>query len=187
MAVKWWEWWKVLPDDERQQWRLDPSASVGPLRFDSSPGEVSRALSSVTDDSQVDAHGRDVGKAASVIEEGTYREFGLHLYYREERLAAVVVNARLGPQVFADGVALVGRVPSVLERWLLDRGEAGPPGDECTYMGAGIPGSESLGAWIDVQRAGDHLLTRPVFVSRETMDDLSHFLPRHAWSACDPH
>jgi hypothetical protein len=27
MAVKWWEWWKVLGDDERQQWVLDPFVS----------------------------------------------------------------------------------------------------------------------------------------------------------------
>jgi hypothetical protein len=62
MPVKWWEWWKVLPDDERQQWTLDPFASVGLLRFDASPGEVSQALGTVTGDSQVDTHGRDVGQ-----------------------------------------------------------------------------------------------------------------------------
>jgi hypothetical protein len=187
MAVKWWEWWKVMLDDERQQWTLDPFVSVGPLRFDASPGEVSHALSGVAGDSQMYGHRRSTGDAVSVITEGAYREFGLSLYYREERLAAVVVNARLGPQVLADGMAVVGRVPSVLEQWMLDRAEAHRDDTECVYMAPGIPGSNSLGVWIDVQRAGDHLLTRPVFVSYKTMDDLSHLLPGHVWSACDPY
>ncbi|MFE3520128.1 hypothetical protein ACFXOD_00780 [Streptomyces sp. NPDC059161] len=116
--------------------------------------------------------------------EGEYREFGLKLYYREERLAGVVVDALRGPQVFAEGVALVGQVPSVLEQWMLDRAEVRKPYTELSYMDAGVPGSSSLGVVLDVQRAGDHLLTRPVFVPREVLDDLTHFLPREAWSRC---
>ncbi|MFJ3213748.1 hypothetical protein [Streptomyces flaveolus] len=64
------------------------------------------------------------------------------------------------------------------------RAEAREPLSELVYMDAGVPGSESLGVVIDVQRAGDHLLTRPVFVPRGAMDDLPHSLPRDAWSAC---
>jgi hypothetical protein len=51
-------------------------------------------------------------------------------------------------------------------------------------MDAGVPGSDTLGVVIDVQRAGDHLLTRPVFIPPEAMDDLPHFLPASAWSRC---
>lgn len=181
MMAKWQDWWKTLPDDERQQWKLDPFISVGPLCFDMSPGEVSRALNGVAGDSQ-----RYTREAGSICAYGVYQEFGLNLYYREERLAGVAVHARLGPQVLADGVALTGKVPSVLEQWLLDRAETRRSGSECVYMGAGIPGSDSLGVWIDVQRAGDHLLTRPVCVSWETADSLSDLLPRRAWSCCDP-
>ncbi|GGZ27928.1 hypothetical protein GCM10010387_21730 [Streptomyces inusitatus] len=172
------EWWKVLPDDERRQWALDPFVSVGPLRFGMGPGEVSEALSGVTAESQRHKH------RGSAVVEGVYREFGLKLCYREERLSGVVVDALCGPQVFAEGVALVGRVPSVLERWMADRAEAGEPYAELTYMDAGVPGSDALGVVIDVQRAGDHLLTRPVFVPFEAMDDLSHFLPGDVWSVC---
>jgi hypothetical protein len=50
------------------------------------------------------------------------------------------------------------------------------------YMDLGVPGSESLGVVIDVQRSGDHLLTRPLFVPHEALDDLSHWLPPQAWS-----
>lgn len=178
------KWWDVLPEDERQQWTLDPFVSVGPLRFGMSPGEVSQALSGVTAESQRHNLHRPAAEAVLTVVEGDYREFGLKLYYREERLAGVVVDALRGPQVFADGMALVGRVPSVLEQWMLHRAEAREPYSELTYMDAGVPGSETLGVVIDVQRAGDHLLTRPVFIPPEAMDDLPHFLPRKAWSVC---
>jgi hypothetical protein len=125
-----------------------------------------------------------VNHAKPVVDEGDFREFGLKLYYREERLAAVVVDALRGPQVFAQGVPLVGRVPSAVEQWLQDRAQTFEPYADLYYMGAGVPGSESLGVTIDVQRQGDRLLTRPVFVPREAMDDLSHFLPSDAWSRC---
>ena len=178
------KWWDVVPDDERQQWTLDPFVSVGPLGFGMSPSEVSERLSGVTGETQKHwLHRREAESALTVVE-GGYRKFGLKLYYQEERLAGVVVDALCGPQVFADGVALVGRVPSVLEQWMTDRAEPGEPGAELFYMDAGVPGSQSLGTVIDVQRAGDHLLTRPVFVPREAMDDLPHWLPSKAWSAC---
>ncbi|MFE7765914.1 hypothetical protein [Streptomyces sp. NPDC057438] len=178
------KWWHVLADDERQQWTLDPFVSVGPLAFGMRPSEASEALSGVTREAQRHRLSRRANETVDVVEEGEYREFGLRLYYREERLAGVVIDALGGPQVFVEGVALVGRVPSVLEQWMLDRAEAREPYSELSYMGAGVPGSDSLGVVLDVQRAGDHLLTRPVFVPREALDDLPHFLPREAWSRC---
>ncbi|MFD5588966.1 hypothetical protein ACFWII_34885 [Streptomyces sp. NPDC127063] len=177
-------WWDVLADDERRQWTLDPFVSVGPLGFGMSPSEVSEALSSVTGESQRHRLRRPGTETVGIVVEGEYREFGLKLYYREERLASVAVDALRGPQVRAEGVALVGRVPSVVEQWMIDRAESREPCAELSYMDVGVPGSESLGVVIDVQRAGDHLLTRPVFVPRQAMDDLPHFLPREAWSAC---
>ncbi|MFC5219598.1 hypothetical protein ACFPQ9_37795 [Streptomyces coerulescens] len=178
------KWWHVLADDERQQWTLDPFVSVGPLTFGVRPHEVSEALSGVTTEAQRHRLSRRVNETVEVVEEGEYRELGLTLYYREERLAGVVIDALRGPQVFVEGVALVGQVPSTLEQWMLDRAEAREPYSELSYMDAGVPGSDSLGVVLDVQRAGDHLLTRPVFVPREALDDLPHFLPREAWSRC---
>jgi hypothetical protein len=180
MAVKWQDRWKVLADAERQEWALGPFVSVGPLAFGMTPHDVSQALSGVTHDSQVNP--RNLNRGASILEEGAYKEFGLSLYYREERLAGLAVHARLGPQVRAEGVALVGQTPSVLEQWILGRAETRQPEDECEYMDPGIPGSVSLGVYINVQRAGDHLLTRPLFVSYDTMDDPSHLLPSRVWS-----
>ncbi|MER7644788.1 hypothetical protein [Streptomyces sp. NPDC126522] len=178
------KWWDVLPEDERQQWALDPFVGVGPLHFGMSPRELSEALSGVTTESQRQTLRRSAGDAFPMVVDGTYQKFGLKLYYRKERLAGVVVDALRGPQVLADGMPLVGRIPSVLERWMIDRAEVREPHAELMYMDAGVPASETLGAVIDVQRAGDRLLTRPVLVPREAMDDLPHFLPREVWSVC---
>jgi hypothetical protein len=67
---------------------------------------------------------------------------------------------------------------------MTDRAEAREPCTELFYMASGVPGSESLGVVIDVQRAGDRLITKPIFVPRESMDDLSHWLPSEAWFLC---
>lgn len=163
------DWWDVLPDSERRHWTLTPFASVGPIGFGMTCDEVSAALGAVAADS----------RAGTKAE---YRELGLTLYYgRDGRMRGIVADALRGPQVFVDGMALVGRAPSVVERWLLGRAEEREPGTELSYMDAGVPGSESLGVVVSAQRAGDHLLTRPVFVPSEAMDDLPHFLPDEVW------
>ncbi|MBG0568643.1 hypothetical protein [Actinoplanes aureus] len=40
-------WWHVLPDEERQQWALEPFVAMGPLRFGMSPEEVAGAMAAV--------------------------------------------------------------------------------------------------------------------------------------------
>jgi hypothetical protein len=68
-------WWNVLPDSERRQWALEPFTSVGPLVFGMSPGEVSEALSGVTDEAQCLRYWvAQPGVTKSVIEEGLYRK-----------------------------------------------------------------------------------------------------------------
>ncbi|WP_439678181.1 hypothetical protein [Embleya sp. MST-111070] len=143
-------WWHVVPDEERRMWVLEPFVGVGPLRFGMGPGEVADAMGDVTAETERYLRGCPADAHVYTVEEGRYPEFGLHLYYRHERLAGVVVDALCGPQVLADGTALVGRVPSVLERWLLDRAETRPPYTELAYMSAGVPSSQSLGVTINV-------------------------------------
>lgn len=178
-------WWHVASDEERQQWLLEPFVGVGPLRFGVSPAEVAAAMSGVTAEAERHTLRREVDADVSTVVDGKYSEFGLHLYYRDERLTGVAVDALCGPQVSVDGMGLVGRVPSVLEQWLLDRAGTRPPETELFYMGAGVPASESLGVVINVQREGDRLLTRPVFFPIEALDDLSHWLPRDVWKIHD--
>lgn len=175
----------MLPDEERQQWALEPFVAVGPLRFGMSPEEVAGTMEAVT--AEIERHQKHwtANSGVSTVVEGTYPTFGLHLYYRDEGLAGIVVDALCGPQVSVAGTALVGRVPSVLEQWLIDRAETRPPETELVYMSTGVPASESLGVTINVQREGDRLLTRPMFYPAEALDDLSHWLPSGAWAIHD--
>ncbi|MFF4729619.1 hypothetical protein ACFY3M_30585 [Streptomyces mirabilis] len=125
-----------MPDNERQRWTLDPFLSVGPLSFGMSPDEVSQALSDVTAEPQRHTRSRSAAETVSRVGDGAYQEFGLKLHYRQERLAGVVVDALRGPQVSAEGMALVGRVPSVSEQWMIERAEAREPYTELSYMDA---------------------------------------------------
>lgn len=176
-------WWDVRPDEERVQWVLEPFVSVGPLRFGMTADEVTDALLGVTGDSEHRTWTGGRGNNAWTPSEGRCREFGVHLYYRDGRLSGVAVDALCGPQVTADGMALVGRVPSVLEQWMVEHAETLP--DELAYMSAGVPCSASLGVVVNVQREGDRLLTRPVFYPVEALDDLPHWLPQRAWEIHD--
>lgn len=167
--------WNVLSESERQQWTFDPFVSVGPLRFGMTSDEASAALGGVP------AAARQHYPRWDVVCH-TYSEVGLKLYFAAEGLRAVSIDARRGPQVHADEAALVGQIPSELEQWLFDRAESREPFTELFYLPGAEPGSLTLGVALCVQRAGDHLLTRPVFLAADAMDDVYHRLPREAWA-----
>ncbi|MEU5900242.1 hypothetical protein [Streptomyces venezuelae] len=177
-----WGVWDVLPDSGRRRWSLEPFESVGPLRFGMRPEQVTAALGDIVRTPQ-----RHTRAALSPHRYGTVKGecwgLGLTFYYgQEERLRGISVDALKGPQVYADGVALVGRTPSELEQWIVDRAGIREPYSELFYVNLGEPGSRSLGVVIGVQRAGDHLLTRPVFLPADAMDAPVSFLPPEAWT-----
>lgn len=160
--------WDVLAETEREQWAYTPSLSVGPLRFGMSHDETAgvmnafaatfSALRREIDDTQK-AEFRRRGEPAYATAVTAY-------YGKSEGLYCVVADARYGPQVTLDGVRLVGSVPSQLEEqfldYLLSRGI--PP----QYTPEGDPAADELGIIMRVQRAGDVVLSRPVFaVARE--------------------
>ncbi|THA47103.1 hypothetical protein [Streptomyces sp. A1136] len=168
--------WDVLPDNERQQWVLDPFVSVGPLRFGMSSGETSVALGGIRAD--VRQHDPQWGTACH-----TYPDVGVKLYFAaDECLCGVSVDALRGPQVLADGAAVVGQVPSELEQWLFERAESREPFTELFYMPRAEAGSLTLGVVLCVQRAADSLRTRPVFLPADVLDDPYHRLPSEAWA-----
>ncbi|MEV5827752.1 hypothetical protein AB0L25_19490 [Spirillospora sp. NPDC052242] len=164
-----WNPWAVKPDAERDRWRFTPLQSVGPLRFGMSKEEAAAALGVRLDD----LHGWDaIGYRVE--------EVGVTLHFdADARLASVAADMRVGPQVTLDGVELVARVPSAMERWVEDYVTAkGLP----FYYGANYaPGSVDLGFYLLVQRAGDHLLTRPLMFN-EACADNSELIPRAEWS-----
>lgn len=168
--------WDVTPDAERQQWVLEPLTKLGPLRFAMSPDEATAALGGVTPSPYQ-------GTSFSEMSIGWYHGLGLTLYYQADHgLSGISVDARTGPQVTADGMPLVGRTPSELEQWIIERAEARKPFAELMYMSSGEPGSLTLGVITCMQRAGDVLLTRPVFIPEIALDDIFHWLPRDAWT-----
>jgi hypothetical protein len=63
-----------------------------------------------------------------------------------------------------DGIRLVGRVPSELNDGIFEY--AASQGLEAGFLPSGDYGVEEFGFMTKVQRAGDVLLTRPVFAIR---------------------
>jgi hypothetical protein len=110
-----------------------------------------------------------------------YGRSGVKLYYRSDGLHGVSVEALRGPQVFADGRPLAAQVPSEIGRWIERRAESKDKDAEIAYLGTTDIVSRTLGAAFCIQRAGDRLITRPVFLSDPGMDDVHHQLPGEAW------
>ncbi|MFI7613128.1 hypothetical protein ACIBP6_18050 [Nonomuraea terrae] len=164
--------WDVRKDGDRAQWTCTPLVSVGPLRLGMSAGEVVVAL-----DHAGPVSGIGYPDTPSVQ---WFQELGVTAYYEGAgRLAGVAVDALNGPQVMLDGTALVGRVPSALEAWIHDYTQA--YGLDLHYVHEGNPGSADVGLLVRAQRAGDVVLSRPLFLIREwAMAEWDH-VPASEW------
>ncbi|MER7500657.1 hypothetical protein AB0L05_16865 [Nonomuraea pusilla] len=165
--------WNVRKDEDRARWTFTPLFSVGPLRFGMSPGEVAAALD------QVDRVSAASCSVASSLQR--FDDVGVTAYYEDgARLAGVAIHALSGPQVTLGREALVARVPSVLEAWICDHTRAYKL--DLMYSHEGNPGSADLGLLLRVQRAGDIVLTRPLFLTREWAMAAWDHLPQSEWS-----
>jgi hypothetical protein len=111
--------------------------------------------------------------------EARFRNPGITTYYADG-LACVAIDARQGPQVTLDGTPLVGCVPSVVEQWLIDYTE--PHGLDLIYSHEANPGSAAAGLVMRVQRAGDVVLTRPLFMRREWVERMWDCVPGSEWN-----
>ncbi|MPY41456.1 hypothetical protein FNH04_16510 [Streptomyces phyllanthi] len=69
-----------------------------------------------------------------------------------------------------DGLRLVGQVPSRLADLFIEYVVSRGLRDDVYFSQEGDPGADELGVVLRAQRAGDILLTRPVFVAREWAD-----------------
>lgn len=88
------------------------------------------------------------------------------------------MDALTGPQVRLDAAPLTGCTPSHVENWLVHRMTR--PGS-LAYSVAGDPVFADLGLVIRSQRAGDAVLTRPLFLLHDWLD-LWHVLPSEEWN-----
>ncbi|MFD8869128.1 hypothetical protein ACFV1F_33205 [Streptomyces sp. NPDC059590] len=133
-----------------------------------SPAEVAAALNDPR--SQID--GFPPGQE-------NFSDVGVSVYYASGKLACVAVDARVGPQIVLAGVALTGRVPSETEAWLC--GYVEEHGLDLRYTHEATPGSAELGLLLRVQRAGDILLTRPLVLLSEWLENSWDCLPSSEW------
>jgi hypothetical protein len=111
----------------------------------------------------------------------------LSVYFNEVgELACVAIDARNGPQAVLDGMRLVGRFPSELEKQFFEYLEAR---DQYMWVSqCSDPSSEVLGLVVRAQRVDDVVLSRPVFVCEswaERCGDVTEgMVPRAEWELC---
>ncbi|WP_436771325.1 hypothetical protein [Yinghuangia sp. YIM S09857] len=100
-------------------------------------------------------------------------------------LAAVAIDARVGPQVRWDGLALTGQVPSATDDAMYARVQERGLDQEIRISQHGDYSYGDIGILLRVQRAGDILLTRPVFAAPAWTDRLGDTsegpLPTQEW------
>ncbi|MEY9895179.1 hypothetical protein ABIA35_008923 [Catenulispora sp. MAP12-49] len=167
--------WATKTDAERIRWVFDPCVGVGPLVFGMNPGEIS---------SKLDGFPGSFLRRDGVIHYGYFHSLGVTVYFKSERLFCVAIDARTGPQVLYGQVALVGRVPSELEGEFIAQASSDGIDDFCA-TGMSDIGSDELGVLLGVQRSGDILLSRPIFLSREysksICDEQVSSIPAEEW------
>ncbi|MET7283304.1 hypothetical protein ABZS29_34075 [Kribbella sp. NPDC005582] len=108
------------------------------------------------------------GQYNSYVRDARFSKVGVDTLYDAEtgRLKAVAVDALIGPRVrFLDEVELIGRPPSEVAGWFLDNHQG--LGVDLRINQCGDPAFDELGLVLSTQRAGDHLLSRAIFVARD--------------------
>ncbi|MFE7122063.1 hypothetical protein ACFU99_42180 [Streptomyces sp. NPDC057654] len=113
--------WVVVGDAGREQWEYTLLEAVGPLRFGMSPGEAAtRMMEAGFTGDLVEMLPWDTRRSRHKAEFRRTQERELYqtdvtAYYVEGiGLTCVVVDGLSGPQVWFEGMRLVGRVPSQL-------------------------------------------------------------------------
>ncbi|GHF37463.1 hypothetical protein GCM10018790_13880 [Kitasatospora xanthocidica] len=202
--------WSVLAEGEREQWEATPLVGVGPLRFGMTRGQVSAALGREPAagggdfatyppadrrvwGSMLTAYFRPAGAddvppdlpGGSLLGETDDGHEYLARHGFGGVLAAVAVDARFGPQVRWEGLALTGRVPSATEDAVFAKLQDCGLGEEIRVSQEATYSYGEIGLLLRVQRAGDVLLTRPVLAApawTERLGDTSEGpIPSQEW------
>ncbi|MFE2603617.1 hypothetical protein ACFXDI_09745 [Streptomyces mirabilis] len=165
--------WRIARGEERAEWTFTPYIGVGPLHFGMTLEEITAALSERPTVSSYTHEGGD-----RRLNFADFTAWGIRALFRGGRLGCVAVDALTGPQVRLDAVPLTGCAPSHVEDWLVHRTTV--PGS-LMYSPAADPVFADIGLAIRPQRAGDIVLTRPLFPLRNWLD-LWHSLPSDEWN-----
>ncbi|MEU0449005.1 hypothetical protein [Streptomyces tendae] len=165
--------WRFAREEERAEWTFTPYVGVGPLHFGMTLEEITRVLGGRPVVSSYSHHGED-----QQLNYADFTEIGIRALFHDGRLGCVAADAFTGPQVRLDAAPLTGCAPSHVEDWLVHRTTR--PGS-LAYSVAGDPVFAGLGLVIRSQRAGDIVLTRPLFLLHDWRD-LWHALPSEEWN-----
>jgi hypothetical protein len=165
--------WQIAREEERAEWTFTPYVGVGPLNFGMTLEEITRVLGEGPAVSSYSHHGED-----QQLNYADFTESGIRALFHDNRLGCVAADALTGPQVRLDAAPLTGCAPSQVEDWLVHRPTR--PGS-LAYSVAGDPVFADLGLAIRSQRAGDVVLTRPLFLLHDWLD-LWHALPSEEWN-----
>ncbi|MFF2212483.1 hypothetical protein [Streptomyces antibioticus] len=165
--------WRIAREEERAEWTFTPYVGVGPLHFGMALEEIARVLGEGPAVSSCPHHGED-----QQLDYADFTGSGIRALFHDGRLGCVAADALTGPQVRLDSAPLTGCAPSHVEDWLVHRTTR--PGS-LTYSVAGDPVFADLGLAIRSQRAGDIILTRPLFLLPDWLD-LWHALPSEEWN-----
>ncbi|MFF8607266.1 hypothetical protein ACF06X_15145 [Streptomyces sp. NPDC015346] len=165
--------WRIAREEERAEWTFTPYVGVGPLHFGMTLEEITRVLGEGPAVSSYSHHGED-----QQLNYADFTESGIRALFHDNRLGCVAADALTGPQVRLDAAPLTGCAPSQVEDWLVHRTTR--PGS-LAYSVAGDPVFADLCLAIRSQRAGDVVLTRPLFLLHAWLD-LWHALPSEEWN-----
>ncbi|OIJ68146.1 hypothetical protein WN71_009610 [Streptomyces mangrovisoli] len=164
--------WRIARSEERAEWTFTPYIGVGPLHFGMALEEITGVLGAGP---TVSSYTHEDGERRLV--HADFPTTGIRCLFRGDRLGCVAVDALTGPQVRLGAVPLTGCAPSRVEAWLVHRTTTP---DSLRYSPAGDPVLADLGLAIRTQRAGDLVLTRPLFLLHDWLD-LWHSLPAREW------
>ncbi|MFJ6141684.1 hypothetical protein [Kitasatospora sp. NPDC092286] len=178
--------WDAVAADERIRWELEPLRRVGPLRFGMTAEEVEQALEGelVPDPwGTVRPHYGLVVSRTFSLPHDRPAWWAVTAYFSDGSLTGAAVDARRGPQVFLDGLPLVGRVPSELLADLTAYADTHDVYLEHNHLGD--VATEELGLFSSTQRSHDVLLTRAMLVDAvwaQRIGDYSEtYLPTAEW------
>ncbi|MGW1193564.1 hypothetical protein [Streptomyces sp. NPDC002559] len=166
--------WRIAREEERAEWTFTPYVGVGPLHFGMTMEEITRALGEGPALSSRSHRGEE-----QQLSHADFTGIGIRALFQDGRLGCVAVDALTGPQVRLDAAPLTGCTPSHVEDWLVHRTTPRP--GSLTYSPAADPVFADLGLAIRSQRAGDAVLTRPLFLLHSWLD-LWHSLPGEEWN-----
>ncbi|WP_234312476.1 hypothetical protein [Streptomyces griseus] len=164
------DYWVVLGDSEREQWRYVPFRTIGPLDFGMSREDVVAAMArqGFTAEQHNMGGWHSTGRTQWRVEfskpqpQPWRSRPAVKCYFVEGAgLTCVLVDGRLGPQVTHEGIRLIGRIPSELLEEMESYSDRHGVGLRSTGGGELI--ADGFEIDLGAQRAGDAVVTWALF------------------------